>query len=172
MILSNHMHTQDYNNIVSKQLSIFSDPQTKDKFRHIQIAQSKKANTRNKGRLDFQTTTDLNTVGQLNTIRDHEDADLTLRTVDNRKNSSMMSLQNVHKSQGSPLLASKRNSKSKIKDEKTTMAPGFASLPRIDLNKNVNNLSEVFPYTDMTGKNTRSNTQTQTKYSKANFASQ
>lgn len=84
----------------------------------------------------------------------------------------MMSLQNVHKSQGSPLLASKRGSKGKIhKDEKITLAPGFASLPRIDLNKNVNNLNEVFPYTDMTGKNTRSNTQTQTKYSKANFAS-
>ena len=169
--MSNHMYPEDEINIVSKQLSIFSDPQSKEQFfRHIQIAQSKKANTRNKARLDLRTATDLNPAADLNTIRDRDDPDLTLRTVEGRNHTSIISLQNLHKSQGSPVTAAKIGNRSNFYDNKNVMAPGFASLPRIDLNKNANNLSEIFPYNDMTGKNTRSHTQT--KYSKRNFASQ
>jgi len=37
-------------------------------------------------------------------------------------------------------------------------------LPRIDLNKNINALGDVFPYEDLGGKNIRSNTRMKQNY--------
>jgi len=61
-ILSNHLQAEEEINIVSKQLSIFSDQQQKDNFyKQLQEAQKhmKQTNTRNGAALNHQTTSDL-----------------------------------------------------------------------------------------------------------------
>ena len=68
-------------------------------------------------KIDFATTTDVNPVAQLNTILDNDDQELTLRTADGRNHSSLMSLQQIHKSQGSPVLGHKRGSRSNNRGE-------------------------------------------------------
>lgn len=95
----------------------------------------------------------------------------TLRLDNERQNTSLLSLKNAKKSLVSPNKGTKKlpHNQKVAEGSKTgggtltSMAPGFSSLPRIDLNKNTSSLSEIFPYDDLAKKDSRSNSLSKNK---------